>query len=113
MKPALMLFLVPLALVPVAFADIAQQRRSSVRKSQQSQRTDAARGITYTHFTLTGKYLNRQIQFQSFDVKDPALYRIRISDRKWDLVSMGNRRVGSNIRGPAKFWGQVTVTFGF
>jgi hypothetical protein len=57
MKQAPLLLLVPLALATFAFSAIAPQQPSSVRKWQQSQRTDAVRGTPYTRFTLMGKFL--------------------------------------------------------
>ena len=56
MKPAPLLLLLPLALASFGLSAMAQQP-SSARVWQQSQQTDAARDVTYTHFTLPGKFL--------------------------------------------------------
>ena len=53
MKPTPLLL--PLALVSFGLSAMAPQQPSSTQGWQQSQQTDAAREITYTHFTLAGK----------------------------------------------------------
>jgi len=54
MKRSPLLFLLPLALASYGLSAMAQQP-SATQGWQQSQQTDAARDVTYTHFTLTGK----------------------------------------------------------
>ncbi len=56
MRPAPLLLLVPLVLASLGFSAMAPQTPSSAHVWRQSQKTDAARGITYTQFTLTGKF---------------------------------------------------------
>lgn len=55
MKPAPLLLLLPLALASFGLSAMAGQQPSSTQGWQQSQQPDAAREITYTHFTLAGK----------------------------------------------------------
>jgi len=55
MKPTALLLLLPLTLASFAFSAMAPQRPPSTQGWQQSQQTDAAREITYTHFTLAGE----------------------------------------------------------
>ncbi|MGH9711767.1 MAG: hypothetical protein ACRD5M_00500 [Candidatus Acidiferrales bacterium] len=50
--------LLPLALLlAIPFLAIAQQAAPSAQKWRQAKKTDSARGITYTQFTLAGKFL--------------------------------------------------------
>ena len=55
MRPTALLLLLPLALASFGLSAMAPQQPSSKPGWQQSQHTDAAREITYTHFTLVGK----------------------------------------------------------
>ena len=55
MKPTALFLLLPLALGSFGLSLMAPQQPSSKQGWQQSQQTDAAREITYTHFTLAGK----------------------------------------------------------
>jgi hypothetical protein len=57
MKLTPALLLLPLAWVPLGFAEPAPQQPSSAHGWRQSQKTDAARAMTYTQFTLVGKFL--------------------------------------------------------
>jgi hypothetical protein len=57
MKPTSLLLLVPLAWASFGFAQQSPQQPSSADGWRQSQKTDAARAITYTRFTLVGKFL--------------------------------------------------------
>jgi hypothetical protein len=57
MKPNPLLLLVPLAWASFGFAEPAPQQPSSAHGWRQSQKTDAARAMTYTQFTLVGKFL--------------------------------------------------------
>ena len=57
MKPTPLLLLVPLAWVSFGFASPSPQQSSSAHGWRQSQKTDAARAITYTQFTLVGKFV--------------------------------------------------------
>jgi hypothetical protein len=57
MKPTPLLLLVPLAWASFGFAQSAPQQPSSVHGWRQSQKTDAARAINYTRFTLVGKFV--------------------------------------------------------
>jgi hypothetical protein len=54
MKPTPLLLLVPLAWASFGFA--SAQQSSSAHGWRQAQKTDAARAITYTQFTLVGKF---------------------------------------------------------
>jgi hypothetical protein len=57
MKPTPLLLLVPLAWVSFGFASPSPQQSSSTPGWRQAQKTDAARAITYTQFTLVGKFV--------------------------------------------------------
>jgi hypothetical protein len=57
MKPTPLLLLVPLAWVSFGFASPSPQQSSSASGWRQAQKTDAARAITYTQFTLVGKFV--------------------------------------------------------
>jgi hypothetical protein len=57
MKPTPLLLLVPLAWASFGFAQPAPQQPSSAHGWRQSQKTDAARAIAYTQFTLVGKFV--------------------------------------------------------
>lgn len=57
MKPASLLLLLPLALAPFGLSATPPQQTSSAHVWQPSQKTDAAGEITYTDFTLVGKFL--------------------------------------------------------
>ena len=54
MKPTSLVLLVPLTLASLGFSAMAPQQPPVWRQSQKS---DAARAITYTRFTLTGKFV--------------------------------------------------------
>lgn len=58
MKPIQLLLLVPLAWASCGFAQQAPPQSAAAHGWQQSQNTDAARAMTYTRFTLVGKFLN-------------------------------------------------------
>jgi hypothetical protein len=58
MKPTPLLLLVPLAWTSCAFAQQAPPQSAAAHGWQQSQNTDAVRAMTYTRFTLGGKFLN-------------------------------------------------------
>ena len=55
MKPTSLLLLLPLALASFGLSLMPPQQPPSKQGWQQSQQTDTAREITYTHFTLVGK----------------------------------------------------------
>jgi hypothetical protein len=57
MKPTPLLLLVPLAWASFGFAQPAQQQPSPAHGWRQSQKTDDARAMTYTRFTLVGRFL--------------------------------------------------------
>jgi hypothetical protein len=57
MKPNPLLLLVPLAWASIGFAEPTPQQPSSVHVWRQSQKTDTARAMTYTQFTLVGRFL--------------------------------------------------------
>jgi hypothetical protein len=57
MKPAALFLLLPLVWASCGFAQPPAQPSSSAHGWQQSQITDTARSLTYTRFTLTGKFL--------------------------------------------------------
>jgi hypothetical protein len=98
MKPAPLLLLVPFALVSVAFAAIAQQQSSSVRKWQQSQKTDAVRGTPYARFTLMGKFLRSPSEASN----DPALavdcVPSKVSHKAEGKFVAGNLIVGVSLK---------------
>ena len=54
MKPTSLVLFVPLVLASLGFSAMAPQQHPVWR---QSPRTDSVRGITYTRFTLTGKFV--------------------------------------------------------
>ncbi|MGA2187342.1 MAG: hypothetical protein ABSH33_02360 [Steroidobacteraceae bacterium] len=56
MKPTRLLFLVPLAMASLGFAEQAPQQPSSAHAWRQSQKTDAANTLTFSRFTLAGKF---------------------------------------------------------
>jgi hypothetical protein len=58
MKPTPLLLLVPLAWASCGFAQQAPPQSAAPHGWQQSQNTDAVRAMTYTRFTLAGKFLN-------------------------------------------------------
>ena len=58
MKPTPLLLLVPLAWASCGFAQQAPPQSAAAHGWQQSQDTDAVRAMTYTRFTLVGKFLN-------------------------------------------------------
>jgi hypothetical protein len=57
MRSAPLLLLAPLVWASLDFAQPAPQQPSSAHLWHQSQRTDAANTLTYTRFTLAGKFL--------------------------------------------------------
>jgi len=57
MKPTPLLLLVPLAWVSFGFAQQAPPQTAAAQGWRQSQKTDAARAMTFTRFTLAGKFL--------------------------------------------------------
>jgi hypothetical protein len=57
MKLTPALLLLPLAWAPFGFAEPAPQPSASVHGWRQAQQTDTARAMTYTRFTLVGKFL--------------------------------------------------------
>src|SRR5580658_376718 len=59
MKPAALFLLLPLVWASCGFAQPPTQSSSSAKSWQQSQNTDAARALTYTRFTLRGKFPSR------------------------------------------------------
>jgi hypothetical protein len=56
MKPTPLLLLLPLAWASCGFAQTAQQTPSSAHVWRQAPITDAVRAMTYTRFTLAGKF---------------------------------------------------------
>jgi hypothetical protein len=60
MKPTPLLLLVPLAWASCGFAQQAPPQSAAAHGWQQSQNTDAVRAMTYTRFTLGGKFSNSQ-----------------------------------------------------
>ena len=56
MKPAPLFLLVPLAWASFGFAQQAPPQTSSAQAWRQSQKTDAARAMTFTRYTLAGKF---------------------------------------------------------
>jgi hypothetical protein len=58
MKPAPLLLLLPLAWISLGFAQSAPQQPPAGHTWRQSQRADAAKTMTYTRFTLTGKFIS-------------------------------------------------------
>jgi hypothetical protein len=56
MRPTTLLLLVPLAWASFGFAQSAPQQPASAHGWRQSQKTDDVRAITYTRFTLVGKF---------------------------------------------------------
>jgi hypothetical protein len=56
MKPTPLLVLLPLAWASCGFAQTAQQQPSSAHVWRQAPITDAVRAMTYTRFTLGGKF---------------------------------------------------------
>jgi len=70
MKPTPLLLLVALAWASFGFAEQAPQPPSPANAWQQSQNTDAVRGITYTRYTLAGRFLPAP---QNGDSKRPTL----------------------------------------
>ena len=57
MKPVLPFLLVPLALASFGFSAIMPQQPSPAPVWRQSQKTNTARGTTYTRLTLVGKFV--------------------------------------------------------
>ncbi len=57
MKPSILFLILPLLLTSLGVSAVAPQESSGPHVWRQSQKTDAARGVTYTQFTLTGKFL--------------------------------------------------------
>jgi hypothetical protein len=57
MKPVLFFLLVPLALASFGFSAMTPQQPSPAPVWRQSQKTDPARGTTYTRLTLVGKFV--------------------------------------------------------
>jgi len=57
MKPIPFFLLLPLGWAACGFSAAAPQQPASTHVWQQSQNTDAARAMTYTRFTLVGKFL--------------------------------------------------------
>ena len=70
MKPTPLLLLVPLAWASFGFAQQAPPPTSSAQVWRQSQKTDAARAMTFTRYTLAGKFLTPP---QSDPANRPAL----------------------------------------
>jgi hypothetical protein len=60
MKTTPLVLLVPLAWASCGFAQQAAPQSAAAHGWQQSQNTDAVRAMTYTRFTLAGKFLNSQ-----------------------------------------------------